>query len=116
MQADGQGGGYEADLALATANLALETKAESRETKGYLETSALIPASAKIVQGSLEEGVALVGKESAEEEILPKFEEKKMQVEEEVPFVGLELVVECDGGFGEAAHGVEIEMANAHDR
>ena len=51
-------GGYEAELALATAALALETKAESRETKGYLETSALIPASAKIVMASLEEGVA----------------------------------------------------------
>ena len=94
----------------------------SKEESGPLEEGVVVKESAeedmspKEERGSLEEGVALVGKESAEEEILPKFEEKKMQVEEEVPFVGLELVVECDGGFGDAAHGVEIEMANAHDR
>ena len=54
----GGGGGYETELALATAELALEVKAEAREMKGYLEHTALVPASVKMVTAALAEGVA----------------------------------------------------------
>ena len=50
--------GYEAELATATARLALKTQAGLADTKGYLEMTALIPETAGIVVNSLAEGVA----------------------------------------------------------
>ena len=69
------------------------------------------------MEEGVEEGIALVGKDSAEEMLL-KFDEEKMWLKEEVPLVGEEVVVGCDGGFGEvkAAPGVDIEVDNADER
>ena len=103
------------------------TRETSKEERGPLEEGMIVKESAEeeslpqkergYMEEGVEEGIALVGKDSAEEMLL-KFEEEKMWLKEEVPLVGEEVVVGCDGGFGEvkAAPGVDIEVDNADER